>query len=48
MATEALKAAPMTGAETIVYIGKVIIFVLTFGFAFPTILHSDEYVQKHR
>ena len=48
MAIEAVKAPAMTGAETIVYIGKVIIFILTFGFAFPTILHSDEYVQKHR
>ncbi len=41
------KFAQMSGGEKIVYIGKVIIFIATFGFAFPTILHSQEYVQKH-
>jgi hypothetical protein len=36
----------MTGTEKIVFVGKVLIFLCTFGFAFPTVLHSSEYVRK--
>ena len=34
------KFSNMSGAEKLKYIGKVIVFIVTFGFAFPT-LFSD-------
>lgn len=36
----------MTGSEKITFVVKLILFLATFGFAFPTILHSDEYIEK--
>ena len=41
------KFAQMTGSEKIVFVGKVIVFICTFGFAFPTINHDPEYVKKY-
>ena len=40
------KFGQMSGGEKIVFLGKLIIFLGTFGFAFPTILHDPDYVRK--
>ena len=34
------KFSDMNGSEKLVYLGKVIVFIVSFGFAFPT-LFSD-------
>ena len=34
------KFSDMNGSEKLIYLGKVIVFIITFGFAFPT-LFSD-------
>ena len=36
----------MTGNEKVVFLVKLVAFLATFGFAFPTILHNDEYVER--
>ena len=41
------KFADMSGGEKITFIGKLIVFLCSFGFAFPTILHDPEYVKKY-
>ena len=41
------KFAQMTGGEKIIFLGKLILFLATFGFAFPTILHDQDYVRKY-
>jgi hypothetical protein len=37
-ATESKKWKQMNGVEKLVFLGKLAIFVLTFGFAFPLLL----------
>ena len=36
-AITAKRFSQMTGVEKVAFIGKVIVFVLTFGFAFPNV-----------
>ena len=40
------KFAQMTGGEKVVFLGKLLVFLCSFGFAFPTILHDPEYVKR--
>jgi hypothetical protein len=40
------KFGQMTGGEKIAFLGKLIVFICTFGFAFPTILHDPEYIKR--
>jgi hypothetical protein len=35
----------MGGAEKFKFGAQLVVFLCTFGFAFPTLLHSDEYVR---
>ena len=38
--TDSKKFGQMSGGEKIAFIGKLIIFLCTFGFAFPTLLND--------
>jgi len=37
----------MNGGEKVKFLARLVVFVCTFGYAFPTLLHSDEYVVKY-
>ena len=44
---EGKRFAQMTGNEKGMFIVKLIVFLATFGFAFPTVLHNDDYIEKY-
>ena len=46
MAEAYKKFGDMTGGEKMAFLVKLVLFICTFGFAFPRVLHSDEYVAK--
>ena len=35
----------MGSGEKVKFCAQLVVFLCTFGFAFPTLLHSDEYVR---
>lgn len=40
------KFGQMSAGEKLVFMGKLVVFLCSFGFAFPTILHDPDYVKK--
>ena len=36
----------MAAAEKLKFSAQLVVFLCSFGFAFPTLLHSDEYIRK--
>lgn len=38
----------MEAREKAQFLAKLVAFICTFGYAFPTLLHSDEYVAKYQ
>lgn len=40
------KFGQMSGGERLTFLGKLVVFLFTMGFAFPTVLHSSEYTKK--
>ena len=38
----------LSAVEKSTFVVKLFAFICTFGFAYPTILHSDEYVKKYQ
>jgi hypothetical protein len=43
---EGKRFGQMSGGERVAFFGKVIVFLFTMGFAFPTVLHSDDYTKR--